>query len=134
MKNNKNYILVYGTLRRGDQNTSRDKVYNFNRFGGQKYIETLRLKGFSLYSLGPYPCVVEDKSGEITIELHEIENESLNYIDSMESGAGYDKQIVEIKSKELKNKVFAGIYYYHSEDLPTRIKNNMIKSGDWLYD
>lgn len=116
--------LFYGTLRSGQEgkNSGREKVYNFNRFGGQIYQKTLRIKGFKMYSLGPYPCIAEG-DGEITVELHDVEDQAAQYIAGMERGAGYQAKTVNIDGTD------ATIYYY--ERVPARIQNAEIKSGDW---
>jgi len=132
MKKQTNYILSYGTLRRGNPSdpNNRDKTYNFQRFNGQKYIETLKVDGFELYNLGFYPCIAAGE-GQVVVELHEVDPIALQSIDSMEAGAGYNKQEITIFSAELNQEVSATIYSYNKRDLPAHILNKKIVSGDW---
>lgn len=111
--------LFYGSLRK---NGPREKTYNFNRFGGQTYVKTLKIKGFDLYNLGSFPCITEG-NGEITCELHNVENESARQIFWMEAGAGY-------KSKEIKIDGENAIIFYYPEK-PQGKDQKLIQSGDW---
>lgn len=130
----KNFLLSYGTLRRGDLAADLDdkisdghkqnKTYNFCRFGenSQKFIKKLRLKGFSLVNLGPYPAAVKDQNGEITVELQEIESGAFENIYHMEKGAGYLSTTIEVEG------VRAVIYYMADS---RAAKYPKIQSGDW---
>lgn len=84
---NKEHLLCFGSLKK-------DK-YNFNRFGGQTFIKSFTLKGYEMYDLGYYPAICPG-DGEITVELHEVEKNSMDYIRRMESGAGYDELVLDI--------------------------------------
>ena len=110
------HLLVFGTLRVGD--------YNYNRFGGnQTYIKTFQLNGFSMFSLGPFPCVVKDKPlNTITVELHSIEDAAFEHVNDMEVGAGYIPEQIKVDG------VLATIYVYKS--IPKNCK--FIESGDWF--
>lgn len=133
----KNFILSYGTLRKNDtganqsNNSNRRKIYNFDRFGAgtQKYLKTLRLPGFSLYSLGPYPTISEGPD-EITVELHEItDSRAMSGIRGMEGGAGYLEKNIEVENDG--ETISATIFYYPKERLSARVLAAQIKSGDW---
>lgn len=119
--NNNNTVncLFYGTLRK---NGSRDKTYNFNRFGGQKLIKEVKIKGFNLYNLGYYPCAVEG-DGEITCELHEVESQkSFSYLRNMELSAGYKEKEVSVDG------VNACIFVMENLD---KNRYSKIIDGDW---
>lgn len=88
----KHLIAAYGTLRKGN--------YNHDRFPGVQYSETKRIKGFDLFDLGPYPCVIKNPEGEITVDILEVTPETKRKIDFMEIGAGYDINIIEIDEKK----------------------------------
>lgn len=105
--------LFYGSLRRNG--------FNFNRFGGQIYITTLKLGGFEMYDLNHYPAVCIG-DGFITCELHSVENKSFEYIKQMEIGANYKE--IEIGDNNTKNIMFIMDKY--------ELKNyQRISSGNW---
>lgn len=114
--------LFYGTLR---QNGSKEKTYNFNRFGGQTYIKTLTIPGFKMINLGYYPGVIEG-DGNIVVELHDVTEEAAQKIYFMEKGAGYLSKYIEIDGE------MAIIYYC----TPGRIQqlnklDQEMPGGDW---
>ena len=115
-----NYILCYGTLR---FNEDGKPDYNYNRFGGQKFIKEFALEGFQMFSLGSFPCVVPtyNKEDKITVELHSVENSAFERINGMEEGAGYRRLEVLI------NGITATIYYYPSNPKGAKF----IENGDW---
>lgn len=115
--------LFYGTLRK---NGPREKTYNYNRFGGQIYIKTLKIKGFKMADLGYYPCIFK-ADGEIVVELHNVESEAAKNIEMMELGAGYKFEDIDLDGEK------ARIYYYCGKNLSeNRFKFQLIESGDWL--
>ena len=122
--------LFYGTLRKGHENVSRDKTYNYERFGSgtQKYIKTLRIPGYKMYDLGHYPCIVESDNNnkEITVELHEVNEEAAQKISFMEKGAGYLSKNIEIGEEK-------AIIYFYPKELINKLhcQDSEIKSGDW---
>ena len=87
------YIIVFGSLRKNSE-----RGYNFNRFGGQRHIKDIVLKGYDMHNLGYYPAITPG-SGIIKAELHEIEDAAFESIQRMEKGAGYDETTVEIDGK-----------------------------------
>lgn len=112
-----NYILVYGSLRKGE--------YNFNSFkslfGDEfKYVKTMQINGYDLFSLGAYPAIKEGK-GDLIVDLINCSDECKNSIDRMELGAGYTRHIIEID----KN-ITATLYVYLGNPSTERIV-----SGDW---
>jgi len=119
-----NYILCYGTLRRG--------CTLFNRFGWQTFIKTIKLPGFSMYSLGGCPAIVKDDSkNEIVAELHSIDDKTAERIRDLELNAGYDEALIEIdfsiNGKELIH-VKPSIYVYDQK----WVRNlHRIENGDW---
>jgi gamma-glutamylcyclotransferase (GGCT)/AIG2-like uncharacterized protein YtfP len=108
--------LFYGSLRKVEG-------YNFGRCGKQKYIKTLTLDGYDLYSLGAYPAVVDGK-GKVVVELHEIPNaQTAEYIRQMELGAGYEERVVNVDD------VDAYLYVYKGNNrLNPELK---VEHGDW---
>jgi gamma-glutamylcyclotransferase (GGCT)/AIG2-like uncharacterized protein YtfP len=113
----KKYGLFYGTLRA--------KGYNFNRFGGQTPIRTFTLEGYNLYDCG-LPMVTKGDS-QIVVELHELTDQSDNYIRRMEFGAGYKEEKIKLDEGE------ASLYVYPPEaECIRRSSNRLVKSGDWI--
>lgn len=130
--------LFYGTLRRGNidlddqilDGHKNNKTYNYERFGAgtQKYIKTLRIPGFKMYNLGYYPCVIESDNleDEITVELHEVNEDAAQKIYFMEKGAGYLSKRIEIDGEK------SVIYFCTPGFVKQQNKqNNLIESGDW---
>ena len=109
-------ILVFGSLRKLSK-----RGYNFNRCGPQKYIRSLTLEGYDLFSLGSYPAICRGK-GTLHCELHEVDNETYESISNMELGAAYSEGTVDLPEGP------ATIYLYPSDRLTNRQK---VESGDW---
>ena len=110
-------IAVYGSLRKGE--------YNYERFGGDKsfaYKGTFNIPGFKLYSLGPYPAVIEgDKTDKLIVDILETTKDIAKSINNMEVGAGYSAEEVMVDGQ------VATIYVY---DHPIK-ETNRVLSGDW---
>ena len=82
----------------------------------------LKIAGFDMYSLGPYPCIVKG-TGRITVELHEVTDEAFQVIKMMEAGAGYLEGTINLKGLSVT------IFYADKGMLPKGARQ--IKSGDW---
>lgn len=116
---NKIYILVYGSLRKGEYNYSSDEL---------TYISTKQIKGYKLYSLGSYPGIkfTGNENDILTCDLMEVKNiQSSNSIDYMELGAGYSINpiIVEDNGTLYPCKIYE---YQHSVK-----ENELVSHGDW---
>lgn len=118
---NKNQLYAfYGSLRRGQ--------YNNSRFDGATTMppvvpEPVRIPGFTLYDLGPYPAVVRDPSNEegIVVDLVKITDPSRERsIYFMEIGAGYEYDEITYNDEKY------GIYTF---DAPPNDKK--VQGGDW---
>jgi gamma-glutamylcyclotransferase (GGCT)/AIG2-like uncharacterized protein YtfP len=113
------FIFVYGSLKQGQ--------YNFGRFGETKVIkQNVKINKFSLYDLGPFPCVVETGDSEDFVigEIHEVSDSIYNSISRMEFGAGY-------YSKELTfGEISATVFLMEAENL-NRYGGKLIESGVW---
>jgi len=116
----KNMLMaVYGTLRKGNG--------NYRHFlKDKKCLGTTKLKGFKMYSLGFYPCIVPTKNEKdnIIVEVFELDDEKdkslIAGINSMERGAGYS--IGEVET------IFGKALYYYFNYHPD---TTHIKHGDW---
>lgn len=121
MEENKIYVALYGSLRKGEYNYDRFIA----RFGeqGLKYIETYQINGFDLYSLGSYPGIKKSESpaSNLTIDVMECNFACFSSINNMELGAGYSPEIVEIDGYSCT------IYVYNYPVM----EMNKVKNGNW---
>ena len=105
-------MAVYGTLRKGEHN----EYY----LGNARYIKTIRLKGFCLYSYCGIPVASESKlNDEITVELYEIDSRTFKQVKRLEHG--YNQKIIEVEDYSAMiwlMKPYNGFF-------------NKIESGDW---
>lgn len=111
-------MLVFGSLREHSK-----RGYNFNRFGGQKFVKAVTLNGFEMYSLGGYPTIC-DGDGTIQAELHIVEDSPFQSIQRMEKGAGYVEKIVNVDGVE------ATIFVWNKNKIE-QYELPRVESGDW---
>lgn len=107
-------IAVYGSLRPGQYNFSRIK-----HFGNVEHVRTTSISGYDMFSLGPFPGI-KPGEGTIVVDILNVDERVFEAIESMETGAGYKKQIVDIDGDQ------AAIYVYQ---YPAGRK---VESGDWV--
>ena len=110
------HLLVYGSLR---QNGGRG--HNFNRWGAQTFIKELTLPGYDLYdTLNAYPALTKG-TGTVTFELHQVEDETANYINGVEERCGYVREDIQVGD------VTATLFYMN------KIPKHFVKvpSGNW---
>lgn len=112
--------LFYGSLRK----TSK-RGFNFNKFGGQTYLETLTIAGYDMFDLDYYPAICEGR-GSIVYELHDVTDESFENIRRMELGAGYSEVSVLVHPE-----VAAALFVYPKAKLISRRCVKIINNGDW---
>lgn len=112
---------VYGTLREGE--------YNYNALlKDKRCLDTIRVKGLRMYSLGMFPCVVATNNDKdaVVMEVYELDDnkdeETINFITNMEIGAGYVTKNVDTE--------LGKVLYYAYENTPQYAKH--IESGDWI--
>lgn len=110
-----NYILVYGSLRKGE--------YNYEYFKeGLEYVKTVQIPNYKLYSLGSYPGIKKSNGNNIICDLMKVTDEKYgNSIDRMELGAGYSSTLVDIEG------VKAILYPYEGSVR----EEDLVDSGDW---
>lgn len=129
------YCLCYGSLRAGE--------YNYNRIleqfgeGSIKYVRTVQLSGYRMYSLGQYPAAIETytRGEHITCDLLAVSPSVDVYIAEMELGAGYTAYIEPITVTEgnVTKSVQSTIYLFEIEDEDTLLHNaHRVYSGDWI--
>lgn len=101
-----NRVFVYGTLRKG---------WGLNRYIEDykgKFINTVKLKGYKMFSLGPFPAINESTNEEDYVigEVYEFPEENLEKaigtLDAIELGAGYRRDTIEI------DKILTNLYVH----------------------
>ncbi len=115
--NNSALYAFYGSLRRGMENYFHYKT-------GLDYQYSIRLCGFQLYSLGPYPAAVKtaSKDHSIVAEIFRITDPLVaKSIHDLEINAGYYFDTVMIDGEEV------GIYLFESSE-----NYQEVSSGDWV--
>jgi len=110
-------MAFYGTLRKGFDFHEQIKA-------NLKFIGLSELKGYSMYDLGAYPCLIytSEPSEKVLVELYEVLTEQTwNMIDDIERAAGYHLEEIYIQGERF------GIYLFKE------IKFGTLKviSGDW---
>jgi gamma-glutamylcyclotransferase (GGCT)/AIG2-like uncharacterized protein YtfP len=82
-------FIAYGTLKHG--------FYNFDRFPGMEYHKDITIKGFKMYSLGPYPTCFKtnNEDDEVMAQIISAPEDVFNSIVRMELGAGYQIDNIE---------------------------------------
>lgn len=116
-ENNQDSVLVavYGSLRQG--------LGNHPLLGDSPLVSTERVKGFTMHSLGGFPCVYPG-DGVITVEVYSVTQELLEGpLDSLEGHPSwYKREIVKTSVGD------AWVYVMQ----PYTYKNTPIVSdGDW---
>lgn len=83
-------ILCYGTLRRG--------FYNHFRMGNNRYLGTVNVSGYKMYTNSYYPAIVKSNNinDVIIAEIYEIDKGAFHPIVGMELGAGYYMDEIEV--------------------------------------
>lgn len=71
----KHLVAVYGSLRKG--------LGNHSILGDSDLLSVEVIKGFDMYSLGAFPAV-ETGKGEITVEVYEVDDDTLFNLDILE--------------------------------------------------
>ena len=110
-------FAFYGSLRMGMDNY-------FTYKSGLEYIETTRISGFELYSLGEYPYAVktQNPSSSMVIEIFRIlDSETKQRIHELEISADYFFDLIEVGRRKV------GIYLFKLPGNDIRVE-----SGDWV--
>lgn len=122
--NNEYTVFVYGTLRRGESNSS--------LLDNSEYIGTDRVNGFILRNLGEYPMAFErsgDKS-EIIIEIYKIDEITLHQLDMLEEYIEGHESSLYHRKKVLSISGLSG-YIYFGKDENKYLSYDVIPGGDW---
>lgn len=105
----------YGTLRQGMEYHS---IYR----QGMRYLRSVVLDGYRLFSLGDYPYAIRSANGSIIADLYEVEEKIAEIIHQMEIEAGYHYDEIIIDSASF------GIYLFATPG----DDGTEIRSGDWV--
>lgn len=118
-------MVFYGSLRDGLYNNRRFYLQNMSEFMG-----TTKVRGYALYSLGPYPGIYSSEGSSVVAEVRRFSGkkqlEVAKSIDYMELFGGYHREYVDL---EIKDKRIRGVIYVCDEKPETEI----IEHGDWVY-
>ena len=112
-------IFVYGTLMRGEFN------HSVLSGPGVKFLRTgITERGFTLYSLGPFPGLVLGGSNAIVGEVYEVDDFTLMQLDGLESHPDfYRRTNIELQGGEKVQTYILNEGYIRD--------CGIIKSGDW---
>src|SRR5690554_8044142 len=119
----KNYVLVYGTLRKGG--------YNHGLMGEAEILANLKLTGFSMVSLGSYPAVYMNNQADKAIhaELYLVDETTFARLDQLEGYPDfYNRSQIEVKLAN-GQPIKAWIYHMSQEELSDK---EPVEEGDWL--
>ena len=115
---------LYGSLRNGLYNNRRFDLENRSEFLG-----VTKMRGFALYSLGPYPGVYPSEGSCVVVEVRRFSGkrqlEVARSIDYMELFGGYHREYVDLEIGEQKIRGF--IYVYDEKP-----ESDKIEHGDWV--
>ena len=118
---NKHLVFVYGTLRRGGAGAMSV------RFPEAKFIGDAKVSG-SLYDLGAYPgLLVDDSNSQVSGEVYEVNDETLNELDEFEASSNYRRKQVELSLGGCRK---AGWTYEPDPEFYS--PRTLITSGDWI--
>lgn len=134
----KNFIIVYGSLRKGQYNYNRMK----DMFGDKSFIHIRNeiIQYAMLYDLGEYPAACHASyRHSIKGELMYCNDDVYKYIKDMELGAGYiETQASVFKRTQMGSMSCTFITYYEAGvQLTNMIRANpnlypIVGSGDWV--
>jgi gamma-glutamylcyclotransferase (GGCT)/AIG2-like uncharacterized protein YtfP len=118
---NKQFVFIYGTLRRGAVGSMSA------RFPKSKFIAEAKVNG-SLYDLGPYPgLLLNESNSSVNGEVYEVDDELLNELDEFEASSNYVRKQVEISFGAERTKCWT----YEPNPEFYRL-HKLITSGDWI--
>jgi len=110
-------MCFYGSLKTGHYNNPKSE-------GVQTTGKIVDLVGFNMYSLGAYPYIRKTPANNsIKVELFKVSQEDFEWIDRMEQGAHYTREVVDIEGT--KHYIYVMKPNYCVED------RHPVESGNW---
>src|ERR1035437_363693 len=89
-------MVFYGSLRDGLYNNRRFYLQNMSEFMG-----TTKVRGYALYSLGPYPGIYPSEESSVVAEVRRFSGkkqlEVAKFIDYMELFGEYHREYVDLE-------------------------------------
>ena len=107
-------LFVYGSLKKG--------FHNHGLLSNEKFVREDSIKGYDLYSLGSYPCIIKGNN-VIKGEVYDVNDSIYKWITAMELGAGYYDDTI----KTVKGLI---VHCFIIKTLPSYAQNE-IKDGIW---
>ena len=114
---------VYGTLRlnQGNYNWCLKNKENVS------FVETKRIKGYRMFSLGNFPGVREDENSEITVDIFDVNNDDVvRNLDGLEGYRKNDERNSMYLKRKTNNDEFIYIWNCKDEGIEE------ISNGDWV--
>ena len=118
-------MALYGSLRNG--------LYNYRRFdlhNRSEFLGVTKIRGYALYSLGPYPGIYPSEESFVVAEVRRFSGkeqlEVAKSIDYMELFGGYHREYVDL---EIEDQQIRGFIYVYDEKPETE----KIEHGDWVH-
>lgn len=114
-----NYVLTYGSLRKGMSNHGFLHTANF--------IDYVEIPGYTMVSFGAFPALVPGQGPgcqDVVAELYEVDDSTLRSLDMLEGYPDFYQ----------RGEVYAGHYGYawiYFIPDPELLDNPIVYSGDW---
>lgn len=105
-------IAVYGSLKKGK--------YNHELLKNAKFLGEAHIAG-TLYSLGSYPALVEGNHELYEVEIYEVSDEDVEFVDMVEKGAGY---IEKVEQFVVDGQLIEATVYYAGKSLAEYCEKN----------
>lgn len=110
-------IAVYGTLKSGHYNYDRFKA----KYPSIEVIDAGVISGYEMYNFGGWYPVITKGEGNITVEVLEVPAKAYDAIVSMEEGAGYEIELIEV------NGHYCTLFVYQG----TMAGYTKVEDGNW---
>lgn len=119
-------FAVYGTLRQGNHAHEAFGIPQLAEYMGQA-----KVRG-DMFTLGRYPGVDLDGSGEFVVEVYQTTSDYL--MDQLDNYEGYDPRDHERSlylRKEVETTDFGAVQIYEYRDKQYLRNQQLVESGDW---
>lgn len=121
-------VFVYGTLRRGER--------NHRLLENTRYVSELDLPGFQLFTLGRFPFILPDESGQsiIRVEHFMVSPGVLAQLDRLEDyyGPSHPDNLYDRITASSPAGASGWLYVFSEQKLPIyRRSARLLEHGDW---